>query len=252
MKGISNRVAVVTGAGSGIGRATCFRFAQEGATVIAADVDVEGGTKTAELARQEGEEAHFIETDVSDSGDVKLMFDEVVEKYGKLNFVFNNAGIEGRRRLSTEQEESTWENVVNVNMKGVWLGIKYAIPHLLETDGSGAIVNTASTAGITGASQLTPYSASKHGVVGITRSAAKEFGKDGIRVNAVCPGPVDTPMVQRYIGDDEEDADTLAEDVPLKRAADPSELAGAVVWLFSEDASYVNGHPLLVDGGQLA
>lgn len=251
MDGIQDCVAVVTGAGSGIGRSTAVRFAVEGADVVVADVDVEGGTETATQVAEEGGESTFVETDVSDPAEVQALVESTVERFGRIDFVHNNAGIEGERAPTAEQRAETWDRVIDTNLKGVWLGMKYAIAEMLETPGGGTIVNSASTAGLEGSEQISPYVASKHGVVGLTRTAAREYGADGIRVNAICPGPVDTPMVQQHTEDDDS-TEQIAADVPMGRMADPSEIASTVVWLCSDDASYVTGECVSIDGGRLA
>ena len=251
MAEMSSRVAVVTGAATGIGRATALAFAKEGATVIALDVDVTAGRETIALAEDEGVEATFIEADVAESAAVEAAMNRVADTYGRLDYLHNNAAIEGDRLYTHEQTEDGWQQMLNVNLGGVWHGMKHAIPHMLDTDPSGCIVNTASTEAHRGSTEQGPYVASKHGVVGLTKSAAKEYGPDGLRVNAVCPGAVDTPMLKRYTTETERE-EKVPEGIPLGRMADPAEIANAVVWLCSDDASYVNGHPLVVDGGRIA
>jgi NAD(P)-dependent dehydrogenase (short-subunit alcohol dehydrogenase family) len=253
MYDFTDQTAVVTGAASGIGRQSAIRFAAEGASVAVLDVDVEGGEETAERAREAGGEAIFRELDVTVSADWEQTVVEVVDRFGGLDYVHNNAGIEGEQRPAADQTEDTWEAVVKTNAKGVWLGVKTTIPHLRKSDGDPAIVNTASTAGLHGPESISPYAASKHAVVGLTKSAARDYASEGLRVNAICPGPVDTPMVDRFSEvQGVSPRELMTEQVPLGRLADPAELAAVVVWLCSDEASFVNGHALLADGGELA
>ncbi|SFR33813.1 NAD(P)-dependent dehydrogenase, short-chain alcohol dehydrogenase family [Halogeometricum rufum] len=251
MDGISGKVALATGAGSGIGRATALRFAEAGATVAVADLDEEGGEETVRLVSEAGGEAEFFAVDVSDEESVKALVDDVVSTFGGLDVAFNNAGIEGTPGPITDQSFEDWKRVVDVNLGGVFLCTKHEIPALRER-GGGAIVNTASIAGLVGAADLSPYYASKHGVVGLTKSVAVEVADDGIRVNAVCPGVVDTPMVSRFTGGDDAAMEGIVAPQAMKRAADPSEIAAAVVWLCSDEASFVTGVPMPVDGGYVA
>ncbi|MCX2819095.1 glucose 1-dehydrogenase [Haladaptatus sp. F3-133] len=250
MSRLTNDVAVVTGAGSGIGRASAERLANEGASVVVADIDVEGGAETVEAIESEGGTATFVEVDVTDEDDVRKMVDAAVETYGGLDIAHNNAGIEGDGAPLVEQSAEGWEEVLGINLTGVFLGMKYEIPAMVEGDG-GAIVNTSSIAGLSGDGPA-PYVASKHGVVGLTRQAAVEYGDEGVRVNAVCPGVVRTPMVERSLEEHPEAVDQITEEQPLGRMAQPEEIADAVVWLASSEASFVNGHPLPVEGGLLA
>jgi NAD(P)-dependent dehydrogenase (short-subunit alcohol dehydrogenase family) len=251
MKGISGKTAVVTGGASGIGRATAMRFAEEGATVAVVDVAEDAGSQTVQAITEMGGEAKFYRADVSSEDDWKTLVEDVVADFGSIDFLHNNAGIEGTQAPLVEQTEEDWDRVVDINMKGVFFGLKHVIPQMRE-QGGGAIVNTSSVAGLVGYQNIAPYVASKHGVVGLTKSAALEHATENIRVNSVNPGVVDTPMVQRYIGDDEEARKQFEASEPVGRFADPEEIASAVVFLCSEDASFITGYPLAVDGALTA
>ncbi|WP_029601664.1 SDR family NAD(P)-dependent oxidoreductase [Halococcus hamelinensis] len=247
MHRMDSKSAIVTGASSGIGRATARRFAEEGASVVVADLVEEGGNDTVDIIEDEGGEAMFVQTDVTNDDDVSKMVDAAVENYGSLDVVHNNAGILTGFDPLTDLDESDWDALLNVNLKGVWLGLKHEIPAMLE-DGGGAIVNTASEAGLVGFPGIANYVASKHGVIGLTRAAGLEYAEDGIRVNAVCPGPIETPMTD----DPSVDSKEVVEYTPMRRMGQPEEVANAVVWLCSDEASYVTAHPLSVDGGRVA
>ncbi|SFB86918.1 NAD(P)-dependent dehydrogenase, short-chain alcohol dehydrogenase family [Halobiforma haloterrestris] len=248
MNGLNDGVAIVTGGGSGIGRATAARFATEGTSVVVADVDVEGGEETVSRIEADGGEATFVECDVTDGDEVAAAVETAVDSYGGLDFAFNNAGIEGESAPSSEQSLSNWNRVIEINLSGVFHGLREEIPAMLE-DGGGAIVNTASIAGILGFPNLTPYVASKHGVVGLTKTAAIEFGAEDLRVNAVCPGVIETPMVERSQEENPESMEQTIAATPMDRLGQPEEIAGAVAWLCSDDASFVTGESLVVDGG---
>lgn len=248
MNGIDGGVALVSGAASGIGRATAQRFAEEGASVVAADIDVEGGEETVSQIESEGGEATFIKTDVTDESDLAAAVETAVDTYGSLDFAFNNAGIEGDQVSFSDQDNANWNRVLDINLNGVFFAMREEIPAMLES-GGGAIVNTSSIAGILGFPNLSPYVASKHGVVGLTKTAAVEFSSDGLRVNAVLPGVIETPMVARSGEQDPEATEQTIAGIPASRLGQPEEIASAVVWLCSEDASYVTGQPLPVDGG---
>ncbi|WP_254861655.1 glucose 1-dehydrogenase [Halovivax gelatinilyticus] len=248
MKGIDGGVAFVSGASSGIGRATAQRFAAEGASVVAADVDAEGGEETVSLIEDDGGDATFVETDVTDEGAVAAAVSTAVDTYGGLDFAFNNAGIEGEQVGFPDQGNDNWNRVLDINLNGVFYAMREQIPPMLD-GGGGAIVNTSSIAGALGFPNLSPYVASKHGVVGLTRSAAVEFSAEGLRVNAVLPGVIDTPMVSRAGEADAESMEQTIAAIPADRLGEPEEIASAVVWLCSDDASYVTGQPLAVDGG---
>jgi NAD(P)-dependent dehydrogenase (short-subunit alcohol dehydrogenase family) len=248
---VAGKVALVTGGGSGIGRASALAFAREGAKVVVADVAVEGGEETVRLIQQSGGEAIFGKTDVSRAAEVEALVSRAVQTYGRLDCAHNNAGIEGAAATTIDYAEDAWERVMAINLKGVWLCMKYEIPHLLK-QGGGAIVNTASTAGLVGYRGGSAYVASKHGVVGLTKTAALEYAKAGVRVNAVCPGAIDTPMMGRLTGHRPQRAERMAAAEPVGRMGQPKEIAEAVVWLCSEAASFVTGHAMAVDGGLTA
>jgi NAD(P)-dependent dehydrogenase (short-subunit alcohol dehydrogenase family) len=249
----SGKVALVTGGASGIGRACAQLFASEGASVVVSDVALEGGHETVRLIEEDGGEAFFVEADVSKAAQVEALVGGTVEAYGHLDYAFNNAGIEGRMATNTaDYLEEDWDRVIAVNLKGVWLCMKHEIAHMLRR-GGGSIVNNSSVEGLVGLQGTSAYAASKHGVVGLTKTAALEYAQSGIRVNAVCPGLIRTPMVERYTGGDAEtEAQWAAIFEPVGRMGSSEEVAEAVVWLCSEAASFVTGHAMAVDGGFLA
>ena len=248
LTGIADKVALVTGAASGIGRATALAFAQARAKVVAADVNSEGGTETVRLIRDNGGDAIYAQADVSEAGDVAHLVGQALSAYGRIDLAHNNAGIDPPNASFTEINEGDWDRVIDINLKGVWLCMKHQIPAMLE-QGGGSIVNTASTVGILAQPDMAAYVASKHGVIGLTRAAAVEYVGANIRVNAVCPAVVATPMFDRFTKGDAALAATLAEALPMKRLLEPHEVAAAVLWLSSENASYLNGHALVLDGG---
>ena len=245
---VEGKVALVTGGGSGIGRQACLVFAREGAQVVVCDVAVEGGQETVGQIEQAGGQATFIRADVAQAAEVEAVVAKTVETYGRLDCAYNNAGIAGRTARVADDSEQNWERILAINLKGVWLCLKYEIAHML-TQGGGAIVNTASDAGLIGLRRAGAYVASKHGVVGLTKTAALEYAKANIRVNAVCPGPIDTPMLREA---SERVIDAMATAQPNGRLGQPREIAEAAVWLCSDAASFVTGHPMPVDGGYLA
>jgi len=251
MNGIQDSVAIVTGASSGIGRAAAQRFAEEGASVVAADVDTDGGSETVETIRDDGGEATFVATDVSDRDEVNAMVDEAVDRYGGLDFAFNNAGIEGRNDSLVDQSDDDWERVIDINLKGVFLGLQAEIPAMLD-DGGGVIVNTSSIAGVVGFQGVSPYVASKHGVIGLTKTAALEYGREGVRVNAISPGVIRTPMIERSATADPEMVEGISEATPMGRIGEPAEIGDAAVWLCSDDASFVTGETMVIDGGYVS
>ena len=243
------KVALVTGGSGGIGRAACLAYAAEGAKVVVADILVDGGRETARMIEDGGGEAIFVETDVTSEAQVRAMVDKAVETYGQLDFAFNNAGIEGELIPAHEYTEEMWDRVIDINLKGVWLCIKHEVIHMMERGGGGAIVNTSSTSGHIGGENWTIYTASKHGVLGLTKSTAIEYGPKGIRVNAVCPSTTLTPMYDRALAGNEENQ---IQAHPLRRLGRPEDVAQTVIWLCSESASFITGQGVLVDGGALA
>lgn len=250
------KVALVTGSGSGIGRASAIAFAREGASVAVADIDVAGGEETVRLITDAGGRASFIETDVSKRDQVDDLIAKTVDLYGGLDCAHNNAGIEGAAADTHEYPEEDWDAIVSVNLKGVWLSMRAEIPVMLER-GGGAIVNTASTFGLVAVPNCCGYVATKHAVAGLTKAAALENARRGIRINAVCPGAVDTPLLDRFfdgIAPDDPQAlsDAYAEQEPIGRLGRPEEIGEAVVWLCSDAASFITGTPMPVDGGWLA
>src|SRR5215471_16392617 len=247
---VEGKVALVTGGASGIGRATALTFAREGAKLIIADMNTDGGQQTLHMITEQGGEAVFVKTDVSKAVEVQALISTAVETYGRLDCAHNNAGILGGRGLTAEYAEERWQQVIAVNLTGVWLCMKYEIPQMLK-QGSGAIVNTASTAGLVGFPSTSAYVASKHGVVGLTKTAALEYAQQGIRVNCVCPGDIQTPMTAPAMNDPERMVRIIAR-APLGRVGQPAEVAEAVVWLCSDAASFVTGYTMTVDGGYVA
>ena len=248
---LDGKVALVTGGASGIGRATALTFAREGAKLVIADMNEDGGQQTVHMITEKGGEAIFVRIDVSQAVEVQALISQAVSTYGRLDCAHNNAGISGGgRALTAEYSEDTWHQVIAVNLTGVWLCMKYEIVQMLS-QGSGAIVNTASVAGLIGGRGLAAYVASKHGVVGLTKIAALEYAQQGIRVNCVCPGVIQTPMTERGLSDPERRARIIASE-PMGRVGTPEEIAEAVIWLCSDAASFVTGHTMPIDGGYVA
>jgi len=240
------RVAIVTGGSSGIGRATAVALAKdEGAKVVVAARREKEGEETAQLVKDAGSNSLFVKTDVTKEDDVKALVEKTVNEYGRLDYAFNNAGFDEAETTLVEETSSDFDKIMNVNVKGVWLCMKYEIPRMIER-GVGAIVNMSSGAGVIGIPQTPIYDASKHAVLGLTKSAAIGYAKSGIRINAVAPGLVKTDMIASI---DKQFMESLKSMHPIGRIADPEEIANAVVWLLSDKASFVVGHTLLVDGG---
>jgi NAD(P)-dependent dehydrogenase (short-subunit alcohol dehydrogenase family) len=248
---VAGKVAVVTGGGSGIGRAACEIFAREGASVVVADINVAAGEETAHLVTKAGGKAIFLKCDVSRAADAEALVKAAVVNFGGLNCAFNNAGVEGESSKLADATEENFMLNYRVNILGVFLCMKYQIRQML-TQGGGAIVNTASDAGLIGVKNLGQYSAAKHAVIGLTKSAALDYATKKIRVNAVCPGPIRTPMLMRVFEESPRVAEAMIAAQPVKRLGEPSEIADAAVYLCSENASYITGHALPVDGGYMA
>lgn len=243
-----NKVALVTGGSSGIGRASAMHFAKEGARVIIADINIQGGNQTVKMIKEGGGEATFVKADVSIEGEVEALINQAVQIYQRLDYAHNNAGIIDTEPLTTDITEELWDRVIDVNLKGVWLCMKYEIPQMLKW-GGGAIVNTSSVCGLIGNTNLAAYVASKHGINGLTKATALEYAKKGIRVNSICPGIIRTPGLEADIKDRSGMADYLAGEEPMGRMGEVVEIAEAVLWLCSDAASFVTGHCMVVDGG---
>ena len=250
---LNGKVALVTGGGSGIGRAASLSYSKEGARVAVVDMNVEGGEETVQLIKESGGDAILVHADVASSDGVREMVAKTVESFGRLDCAFNNAGVGGGRdrRLTADYAEEDWDRVISINLKGVWLSMKAEIPQML-LQGGGAIVNTASIMGLIATAGSVAYMAAKHGVVGLTKAAALEYARDNIRVNAVCPGYIDTPLLRPALDAHEGYEERIVALHPVGRLGQPEEIAAAVVWLSSDAASFVTGHSMTVDGGYVA
>lgn len=248
---VEGKVALVTGGGSGIGRSTASLFAREGARVLVADILEEGAQESVDSIRASGGEAELCVVDVSDEHQVVALLDRCVEQFGRIDCALNNAGISGPQGLLHQIDFAEWSRTLAINLGGVFLCMKHEIP-LMQKQGAGAIVNMASGAGMIATPGMSPYCAAKHGVLGITRTAAVENAQTGVRINAVCPGSIDTPMLRSAMQVDPMVEKMIRANMPIGRLGEPHEIAEAVVWLCSERASLVSGHSMLVDGAALA
>jgi NAD(P)-dependent dehydrogenase (short-subunit alcohol dehydrogenase family) len=244
----TGKVAFVTGAGSGIGRATALAFAREGARVVVTDVSEQGNEETARMIEQAGGQALALTCDVRRTEDVKRALDRTIETFGRLDVAFNNAGVEQGPVALADLAEEDWDRILDIDLRGIFLCMKYEILQMLK-QGGGAIVNTSSGAGVKGFKGAA-YVAAKHGVIGLTRAAALEYALSNIRINAVAPGIIDTSMMQRFTGGTTEGRESVISQEPIGRMGRPEEIAAAVLWLGSDAASFVTGATMVVDGGQ--
>lgn len=245
---LANKIALITGAGSGMGRAASLLFAGEGAKIACADIDEKGAAETAKLIERDGGKAIAVKADVSKSADVRAMVAAAAEKLGPPNILYNNAGIEGTSNFLAQMSEEDFDRVIAINLRGVWLGMKYALPHMIKS-GGGSIINTASIAGLVGIKSAAAYCAAKAGVIALTRVAALEYGRYNVRVNAICPGAIDTPMVQRVQGDGGLREGAINRISVLGRIGKPEEIAKTALFLASDDSSFATGAPFVIDGG---
>jgi NAD(P)-dependent dehydrogenase (short-subunit alcohol dehydrogenase family) len=248
---LDGKVALITGGTTGIGRETAILFAKSGAKVVVSGRRETEGNETINLVHAAGGDGLFVKSDVSKSADVQSLIQKTVEKFGRLDLAFNNAGIEGQWKPIIEQSEEDWDSVVNINLKGTWLCLKYEIRQMFKQGSPGAIVNMSSVAGLMGSAGAAIYVASKHGVIGLTRNAALECAAKNIRVNAVCPAVIETAMADRAFADPQANKRVLALH-PLGRFGKPNEIAEAVLWLCSDKSSFMTGHYITLDGGMLA
>ena len=248
---MTGKVALVTGGSTGIGEATCHHFAEVGAKVVVADISPQGERVVADL-RSSGAEALFVRADVSVEADVAAMVAACIERFGRLDYAYNNAGIDQAERLTVaEIDESYWDKIIAINLKGVFLGMKHQIPAML-CNGGGAIVNASSGAGLKGVAKIPAYVASKWGVIGLTKSTAIDYASRNIRVNAVCPGPIETAMIKAIRDADPALLDAYRQMNPMERIGKPEDIARTVVWLCSDESSYTTGIAMSVDGGDSA
>jgi NAD(P)-dependent dehydrogenase (short-subunit alcohol dehydrogenase family) len=248
---LEGKVAVVTGGGSGIGRASALKLAAAGVAVCVSDINLENGNETAQMIEEAGGNAIFKECNVAQDASVKAMVDAALETFGGLDIGVNNAGVGGMMAPTDQINEAAFDLVMDVNVKGVWLCMKYEIPAILAR-GGGSIINVASLAGLVGFRANAAYAASKHAVIGLTKSAALEYARKGLRVNAVCPGFTETPMVQEMLNDVPTLGDVVQRSSPMRRLGRVEEIADAILYLASDGSSFINGHAMALDGGASA
>jgi NAD(P)-dependent dehydrogenase (short-subunit alcohol dehydrogenase family) len=246
---LAGKVAFVTGAANGIGSAAALAFARDGASVLAADISEQGSRDTVRAIEELGGRALAVTCDVTRAGDIEAALDKGLETYGGLDFAFNNAGSEQAITATADLTEEEWDRIVRVNLRSVFLCMKHEIPLMLKR-GGGAIVNTSSGAGVKGIAGQAAYCAAKFGVIGLSKAAALDYAAQNIRVNAVCPGIIDTPMMERFTGGTSKGVARVIAQEPVGRMGKPEEIAAAVIWLCSDPAAFVVGHALVIDGGQ--
>ncbi|MDF3311217.1 SDR family oxidoreductase [Rhodococcus sp. T2V] len=245
----AGKVAFVTGAGSGIGRATAIAFAAEGADVVLADIDTVGNKDTARLVAEHGGRVLAVKCDVTSSSDIQTTIDQTVQEFGRLDVAFNNAGIEQPPAPLVDITEDDWSRLLDIDLRSAFLCMKYEIPAMLK-HGGGSIVNTSSGAGVVGIRGQAAYVAAKHGLIGLTKSAALDYAAHGVRVNAICPGIIETPMMDRFSGGTPEGRERVIGQEPVGRMGSPEEIASAVLWLSSDLGGFATGHAMVIDGGQ--
>ncbi len=243
-----SKVAVITGAGSGLGQAAAVRLADEGINIVAVDINEEGGNETVDLAKKAGVDALFIKADVSKADEVKNYVDKTVEAFGSIDYFFNNAGISGSGEYYINTKVEEIEKIVDINLMGALYGVRYVADVMIK-NGGGSIVNTASSAGVIGQDSVVTYSATKHGIIGLTKSIVAEYAKDGLRANAIAPGPTETPMVKDFYEANPKMKENAEAGIPQKRLGTPEEVAELVTFLLTSKAQYINGEVIRIDGG---